>query len=233
MYKYISIIICALALSLQTSAQIRNLYTISGNKMVTNSSFFSQYSNHTNPISSNVRVYTYSSENLQVATGSMPKYKISFIGTSPKSVNNGFEGIRIYNESGNLLLERWGYSPLREFKLFKNNGENIVKKFFQISFEDESLVLFFGGITFDSDDDAPEMMIVAIKGNQAKVVFDRPGFVYDYSLYPNFRIDFVETIDWKQNEFGNDETPMAGPLSSCVKHAIWKEGNLLKYNQFK
>lgn len=46
-------------------------------------------------------------------------------------------------------------------------------------------------------------------------------------------MEFIEKLDWKTNNYGNDDAPYANPLSSRTKYKIWKEGNMLKYTSWK
>lgn len=233
MAKILSVIAIAFAFAIQTLAQASDVFAVQGNEIIAYGKYFSKYSDPVPSLPSNVPVYTYSSETIQVATSAKPTYKISFIGTSASQTLETFDGFRIHNSDGALLLECWGYSPLRSFDMHRPDGNDLKRTYFAISCEDGSLLLFFGGITFDGDDLAPEMMIVAVKGNQAKLVFDGPALIYNYSLYPTFSISFVDDMDWVLNEYGNAQSPTAEPLSSRSKYKIRKEGNGLKFSSWK
>ncbi|MBO7232887.1 MAG: hypothetical protein J6V16_07035 [Bacteroidales bacterium] len=73
-----------------------------------------------------------------------------------------------------------------------------------------------------------ELMIVVVNKNNATLVYDGRAEVLNYSPYPNFSIEFVETLDWviaASHPAGGDYVP----CSDSPKHRIWQEGNMLKY----
>ena len=88
----------------------------------------------------------------------------------------------------------------------------------------DSFALFFGGWPFDGGD-APEMVIVIVVGDTARVVYDDRAYAYKYSSGKSFAIEYVTEID---------ELPITDSfLKNVTKHKIWREGNMLKYKSWK
>lgn len=110
------------------------------------------------------------------------------------------------------------------------------KSYYQvIPLEDDAFALMLGG-WFYGYDKAPEMIIIVINGDKAKVVFDNYAYAYKYQAPPAFSMEFVDDVDWFQDEHvevGESWIPNAAALSVRTKHKIWKEGNVLKYKSWK
>ena len=219
--------------ALTVCAQTTDLFQYVGsNGIQSKAAYISEYSRETNSqtIPSDVKIYTY--ENIELYSPSKQnKYNLKLIGFQSTG-EDGFEGIRLYDNSGRLLLTHWGYSPLRDISYISMKSTG-APKYTTIPLDDSSFAIVLGGIVYDSDDNSPEMLIVVVKGNQAKVVFDGPAFAYSYTSAPNFSVEFVDVMSWGKNAYGNDDNPTAEPLSSKTKHKIWKEGNMLKYKSWK
>lgn len=208
-----------------------DMFSISKGKISVGSEYLSEYVLKEPFVPSGMKVYTYKTLNETNPSNTQQEYRISLVGTSP-TMDNFFDGFRIFDANNKKIFEMWGYSPLRNVGIITMNNDN-VQPYVVVPLDEESFALIFGGITFDSDDTAPEMLIVVINKDNAKVVFDRPALAYSYTASPNFSIEFVDEMGWIQNEFGNDETPTAEPLASRTKHKIWREGNMLKYKSWK
>ena len=232
MARLLAVLMTAFCTTLTVSAQTTDLFQYVGSEIQSKTAYISESSRETNSqsIPSEVKIYTY--EKIELSSPSKQnKYSLNLLGFQP-SCEEGFDGIRINDNSGKLLLTHWGYSPLNDVSYIsmKPNG---APKYIIVPLDDDAFAIVLGGIIYDSDDDSPEMLIVVVKGNQAKVVYDGPALAYSYTSAPNFSVEFVAVMDWKQNSYGNDETPTAEPLSSKTKHKIWKEGNMLKYKSWK
>ena len=89
---------------------------------------------------------------------------------------------------------------------------------------EETFALIFTGLQYMEEPN--ELMIVVVKKDTATLVYDGRAKVLNYSPYPNFSIEFVETLDWIVYE---DNSSDYVPCSDCPKHRIWQEGNMLKY----
>ena len=103
--------------------------------------------------------------------------------------------------------------------------------FIQIPLDDVGFALIFCGWNYGIDD-APEMVIVVVKGNKAKVVFDNYAISYSYTAPPNFSMEYIDDI----NNLYVDTTETnitSSYLSTRTKHKIWREGNMLKYKSWK
>ena len=225
--KYILMLFCVLFSQNALFGQVENLFTYSNGNINNKSKFISQFSVEVNStkLPTNVKVYTYNEEIIS------NEYSLAFCGTSP-SLNAGIDFIRIYDSSKRLLIDHAGYSPLENvhYLTMKNNDNS---KYIKVPLDSETFALIFGGVTFDGDDDAPEMVIIVVHKNQAKVVFDNRALAYSYTPAPNFSIEFVDTLNWVEDSEGYVMDVTAEPLSSKTKHKIWKEGNMLKYKSWK
>lgn len=234
--KHLILVLFSMVLPLVTGSSAfsqTDLFAISGDQVIAKAQFFTLTKmNESNSVPAGVKVYEHNA-----GTEKAGNYSYSILGVNcdePSfTYGDPFEGIRIYTTTGHkLLLERWGHSPLRDISWITMNPST-KKQYLAVPLDNETTAFFFGGTIFDGDKDAPELMIAVAHKNQAKVVYDGRALVYSYTPSPQFSIEFVETMNWKQNEYGNDETPTAEPLSSRIKHKIWKEGNMLKYKQWK
>ena len=236
LYKYFYVLtaVCFLCIPAFSFAQSQmELFTYDGSNIVAKSTFISQNSVEMNqtPLSSYGHVFTYAND--EVTNASMT-YTIEFVGVDSDVQTTYYDGIRIYNKATKqLLLDYQGYNSFHD-TFFITAGQNTHRRFLRIPLGNESFALILGSNIYDDSEEAPELTIVVVSKNQAKVVFDRPAFVYSYlSDSSNFSMEFVENVTWTSS--GNDEgsEPSAEPLSSKTKHKIWKEGNMLKYKSWK
>ncbi len=213
-------------------AQTKDLFAYENGYIIPKREFFSPLAKESAPFGNSVEVYVHK----KVVEGFVPPVNdpitISFVGTSKTDVDGTYDAIRIFTKDGRKILERWGYNPLRSVE-----GQNMQPycdvRYIKVPLDNDMFALIFGGVLFDGDSEAPEMIIVVVKDNQARVVFDRPAMSFKYSASPNFSMEFIEELDWKTNNYGNDDAPYANPLSSRTKYKIWKEGNMLKYTSWK
>ena len=232
MTRLLVTVMTAFCTVLTAFAQTTDLFQYVGNGIQSKAAYISESSKETNSqtIPSEVKVYTY--EKVELSSPSkMNKYSLNLVGFQSTG-EDGFEGIRLYDNTGKLLLTYWGYSPLKDLSYISMKSTG-APKYTIIPLDDSAFAIVLGGIIYDSEDNSPEMLIIVVKGNQAKVVFDGPALAYSYNPAPNFSVDFVDVMTWGKNEYGNDDNPTAEPLSSKTKHKIWKEGNMLKYKSWK
>lgn len=217
------------------SQTVSDLFYYSGDKLhaTSDSRFISNESKSANEkrLSSWGKVYTYKS-NIETAQ-SGKKYRIEFVGLNSDSHSSCFEAVRIYTVSTNaLLLEHQVFVPMENVTNVIA-AEHDTRRYIKIPLDNDSFALLLGSIIYDGDDSAPEMLIIIVHKDQAKVVFDTRAFAYSFSPAPNFSVEFVDVMSWGKNAYGNDDNPTAEPLSSKTKYKIWKEGNMLKYKSWK
>ncbi len=231
MRKTLFLSIALLVFPLTLAAQSKDLFSYNDGNIIPNHEFFSSSTHDVSPLDT-ATAYIYEKVAEGFASGKNEPVAICFVGTSKTSADGAYDAVRIYSQSGKLLLERWGYNPLRSVE-----GQNMQPyskaRYVKVPLDNDAFALIFGGELFDSATEAPEMMISVVKGTEAKVVFDRPAMAFKYSAPPHFSIEFVEEMDWETNSMGNSDYPHANPLPSRTKHKIWKEGNMLKYVSWK
>lgn len=213
-------------------AQTKDLFAYENGNIIPKREFFSPLAKESTPFGNSVEVYVHKNVVESFISPVNDPITISFVGTSKMDVDGTYDAFRIFTKDGRKLLEYWGYNPLRSVE-----GQNMQPycnvRYIKIPLDNDMFALIFGGVLFDGDSEAPEMIIVVVKENQARVVFDRPAMSFKYLTAPNFSMEFIEEMDWKSNNFGNDDTPYANPISSRTKYKIWKEGNMLKYTSWK
>ena len=146
---------------------------------------------------------------------------INFSPTESSETDYEFIAIKSYN-SGNFIFKRIGYGTLTKIKNSFNINANA--NFLQVPLNEETFALIFTGLQYMEEPN--ELMIVVVNKNNATLVYDGRAEVLNYSPYPNFSIEFVETLDWIVYE---DNSSDFVPCSDCPKHRIWQEGNMLKY----
>lgn len=219
-----------------SAQQTCDVFSISGDHIAANAMFFSKETvkDTTGYIPSGIPVY----ENAEDKTGDC---RIAYTDTAPNDTDevyaDGFaptqfyEGVRIYGGSHTLLLEQWCYSSIQDVSNITMNASS--NRFLPVKLDSKTTALIFGGSIYDTSDDSPEMMIIVVRGNEAKLVFDRPAMVYAYTPAPNFSIEYVEQMDWENYENCEVFTPNAKTIARQTKHKIWKEANMLKYKSWK
>ena len=219
-----------------SAQQTCDVFSISGDHITSNAMFFSTETvkDTTGYIPSGIPVY----ENAEDKFGDC---RIAYIETAQNDTDeldtDGFvqtqlyEGARIYGASGTLLLEQWSYSSIQNVSNITMDASS--NRYLPVNLDSKTTALILGGSIYDTSDDSPEMMIIVVRGNDAKLVFDRPAMVYAYTPEPNFSIEYVEKMDWGNYENCEVFTPNAKTIASQTKHKIWKEGNILKYKSWK
>ena len=226
-YRFIFLLMVLLNCSCRLSAQLASdLFSVYGGKIMTNAMFFSPKTvvAGTNSFPSGTPLY----ENDKVMVG---QCTVAYVNTESYSDFPLYDCIRVYG-NGSLLLEQWGYSPIYNVSYITVNEKN-EQLCLPVNLGRKTSALIFGGPIFETGNEAPEMMIILVKGNEAKLIFDRPAMVYAYTPEPNFSIEYVEKMDWENYGDTGDYTPNAKTIASQTKHKIWKEGNMLKYKSWK
>ncbi len=232
MIKMLIMTIAAFAFPLAMVAQTKDLFSYENGNIVPKREFFSSSTKDVAPLGNSVATYVHKKVMEGFISSVNNPVAISFVGTSKMSEDETYDAIRIFSKDGKKLLERWGYNPLRSVEGQTMQPYTTVR-YIKVPLDNDTFALILGGVLFDGVAEAPEMMIVVVKENQAKVVFDGPAMAFHYSAPPVFSIDFVEEMDWATNDYGNSDAPFANPLPSRTKYRIWKEGNMLKYTSWK
>ena len=99
-----------------------------------------------------------------------------------------------------------------------------------MTLSNESFALFFGGWLFGGDE-TPEMVVVVVSGDKAKVVFDDYAYAYKYTPGEHFSIEYVDDINGLRAIGSPGFTDSY--LKKRTKYKIWREGNMLKYKSWK
>ena len=171
------------------------------------------------------KVYTLHTYTVKNPQGEAYTIKLNSV-DDPRSNRENYNGFSIEYKGKSILTY---YTDLLyncgNITLWKDKS-----RFLQISLDNKSFALCFGGWIFDQDE-APELVIVVVSDGKAKVVFDNYAFAYKYMPAPNFSIEFVD--DW--SGIGEDPDIYKKPsfLHGRTKHKIWREGNVLKYKSWK
>jgi hypothetical protein len=151
-------------------------------------------------------------------------YTLSLLGTMNASELPFFDAYALQIGTDRIFFCQGSRHHLNNLTVLTNN---LVSDYYlQVHLNDECFALIFGG--FRDRESASEMQIVVVNKNQATLVYDGLAYITAYTPYPNFSIEFVETLDWviaASHPAGGDYVP----CSDCPKHRIWQEGNMLKY----
>ena len=184
-------------------------------------------------IPSSIAVHVYKESEISSPNGKL-NYRIRLHGTNNAqyfSETGCYDAFSIVDDGGRTLLTRWGHDVL---STVENQTMSSVPKayFIQVPLDDERFALVFGGLQYEFDDGASEMIIVVVSKDKATVVFDGPAFAYKYTAPPNFSMEFTDDVNGLLNNEGK-YTISDAVLKSHNKYKIWREGNLLKYKSWK
>ena len=102
--------------------------------------------------------------------------------------------------------------------------------FIKVPLSNGSFALFFGGWFFGCGE-APEMIVVVVSGDKAKVVFDDNAYAYKYTPGEHFSMEYVDDVEGLYDSYTVEFTESF--LKSRMKYKIWREGNMLKYKSWK
>ena len=138
-----------------------------------------------------------------------------------------FDGFEIYHE-GKKILDYLSYGHLFDVRYITE--EKCRDYFIKVTLSNESFDLFFGGWLFGGDE-TPEMVVVVVSGDKAKVVFDDYAYAYKYTPGEHFSIEYVDDIEGLYDSYTVEFTESF--LKSRMKYKIWREGNMLKYKSWK
>ena len=165
---------------------------------------------------------TYVYKEFDISNNKSDPYTLKIVGSNKTmSVHGSYERFEIYHGNKKIL----GYLASELLYTVENITVDFDKSYFiKVPLSNDSFALFFGGWLFDGED-APEMVIVIVVGDTARVVYDDRAYAYKYSSGESFAIEFVTEID---------ELPITDSfLKKVTKHKIWREGNMLKYKSWK
>ena len=136
-------------------------------------------------------------------------------------------GFEIYHE-GKKILDYLSYGHLFDVRYITE--EKCRDYFIKVTLSNESFALFFGGWLFGGDE-TPEMVVVVVSGDKAKVVFDDYAYAYKYTPGEHFSIEYVDDINGLRAIGSPGFTDSY--LKKRTKYKIWREGNMLKYKSWK
>lgn len=228
--KHLFIFLLLVQISVSSTAQtIQSIFDWSSNTEILTKDefrplFFKSYP--VSPSDPKCKIYTLNSYGVQNQKGDT--YTIELHSVCNFDPNrDSYDGFSIVHQ-GKSIFTYYSYDPLY-------NTENITTDkskayFLQIPLDEKSFALCFGGCLYGYDN-APELVIVVVSGNQAKVVFDNYAYAYKYIPAPNFLMEFIDNVDGIFEQ--EDPTITPTHLQKRTKHKIWKEGNVLKYKSWK
>ena len=172
------------------------------------------------------RIYVHHSYVLKNKRGDSYILKLNSVG-DPNPTSESYAGFTILSNGKNILTY-YTDAPLYNSKYITTGKSKA--HFIQVPLDNKSFALLFGGCLYGIDD-APELVIVVVSGNKAKVVFDNYAFAYKYSPSPTFSIEYIDNIEDLVEL--NLDRPTPAVLKKRTKYKIWKEGNVLKYKSWK
>lgn len=165
---------------------------------------------------------TYVYKEFDISNNESDLYTLKIVGSNKTmSVHGNYERFEIYYRGKKIL----GYLAGELLYNVENITVDADKSYFiKVPLSNDSFALFFGGWPFDGGE-APEMVIVIVAGDMARVVYDDRAYAYKYISGEGFAIEYVTEID---------ELPITDSfLKNVTKHKIWREGNMLKYKSWK
>ncbi len=164
---------------------------------------------------------TFVYKKLDVPTSGSDKYYVNITGVNKEMSEYGdYDRFEIYHND-KKILEHIPHALLYDVRHI--TAENCDDYFITVPLSNDSFALFFGG-WFYPDGTPPEMVVVVVTGDTAKVVYDDYAYAYKYTPGENFAIEYVkDTEDYIVTE----------SIQNLTKYKIWKEGNMLKYKSWK
>lgn len=177
-----------------------------------------------------MEIYTYRTYPVSSPNGAS-RYTVHLVGVNEKKYDDFYDGFRIVDSKGKEILLHSGYDPLSTVEYLTTVRDD-KRPFVQIPLDDDSFALIFGGILYEYDDGAGQMIIVVVRGDRATIVFDNYAFAYKYTSSPDFSIEFTDDVYGLLDEHGL-YTITEGTLKPHTKYKIWQEGNTLKYKTWK
>ena len=172
------------------------------------------------------KVYTLHSYTVKNQQGDTYTIKLNSVNDSNPNREN-YDGFSI-SYQGHHLLTFYTGAPLYNSEYITTGKSKA--HFIQVPLDNRSFALLFGGWLYGIDD-APELVIVVVSGNKAKIVFDNYAYSYKYTPNPNFSIEYVDNVEGLYEQYAPIITPAF--LKKRTKYKIWKEGNVLKYKSWK
>ena len=219
---FLTVILFVLSV-LQGYAQIKDVFTFNKSGVVTNSYFMD---NPNDLYKVEDECYTIKKSYVEKYNGA--EYTIDLLYFSDESNETFYyDAIVIKRKSDNkVILKTGGTYGTMYFNIENLTAWQSKAPYLMLPLDDESFALFFAGLLYTGDE-APEMMIIVVRGNEAKVVFDKKAYVYKYTPYPNYSAEYVEDIEWFMTQ--PDVMPPASVFNKLKRFKIWQEGNILKY----
>ena len=172
------------------------------------------------------KVYTLHSYTVKNQQGDIYTIKLNSVNDSNPN-SKDYDGFSI-SFQGHHLLTFYTGAPLYNSEYITTGKSKA--HFIQVPLDNRSFALLFGGWLYGIDD-APELVIVVVSGNKAKIVFDNYAYSYKYTPNPNFSIEYVDNVEGLYEQYAPIITPAF--LKKRTKYKIWKEGNVLKYKSWK
>ena len=230
--KKIAILLSAIIVNINVYSQ-ENIFSWSGESIVSKPQFMPLLWNEINDTGSDP-TYTIDNTTLKTPDGK-DSYSLKFI-----SYDNSNYGDTpppydyfILSQGGSVVLKAESGNPMQTVACQTMDKSNAY--YLQIPLEDNAFALLLGGWYYGYGE-APETIIVIVKEDTAKIVFDNYAYAYKYQAPPAFSMEFVDDVTWNEDHFelsGDYQVPTAAALKTRTKHRIWREGNMLKYESWK
>ena len=193
-----------------------------GNRIIPNGKFLEKYKG----IYTDYPTYIY--KEYDISINKENSYILKMKGFDKTMSDLGtFDGFEIYHE-GKKILDYLSYGHLFDVRYITE--EKCRDYFIKVTLSNESFALFFGGWLFGGDE-TPEMVVVVVSGDKAKVVFDDYAYAYKYTPGEHFSIEYVDDINGLRAIGSPGFTDSY--LKKWTKYKIWREGNMLKYKSWK
>ncbi len=232
MKKLIIILLSISSIITGTHAQEENLFTWNGKNVIEKSQFMPLFSSD-NTLPPSVPQYVLKEFTLHTPDN-QDTYSLKLIRFD--NCDYGETTIPydkfILSHNGNILIDCIPESMQTVARQTMNKSNAY---YLQIPLEDNAFALLLGGWYYGYGE-APETIIVIVKEGTAKIVFDNYAYAYKYQAPPDFSMEFVDDVTWNEDHYelsGDYQVPSAAALKTRTKHKIWREGNMLKYKNWK
>ena len=207
------------------SQTIENLFEWQGeNDIVAKTKFLGLSRNQELP---NMPLYTYMEYEVNSDDGDSYCIKMRGVGNKEMSEGGDYDFLEIHH-NGRMILRHNPYGLLYDNRYITVKASK--DYFIKVTLFNNSFALFFGGWLYGSDE-TPEMLVVVVSGDKAKVVFDDYAYAYKYISGEHFSIEYVEDINGLYAIGSSGFTESF--LKKRTKYKIWREGNMLKYKSWK
>ena len=175
----------------------------------------------------NMPLYTYMEYDVHSDNGDSYCIKMRGVGNKEMSKGGDYDFFEIHH-NGKMILRYNPFGILYDNRYMTVNASK--DNFIKVPLSNGSFALFFGGWFFGGCE-APEMIVVVVSCDKAKVVFDDNAYAYKYTPGEHFSMEYVDDVEGLYDSYTVEFTESF--LKSRMKYKIWREGNMLKYKSWK